>query len=268
MLNYVEIKDTVYRKIDGVELKLDLFVPREKNEEKIPCCVFFHGGGWIEGGKKDVEGFPLITDKIVGSGAAVASVEYRLVGKNGGGFPQSVEDCLYALKFLDEQSICPINRFRKGLFGISAGGYMALMAALAQNEFGVFSPVAAVADMCGIVWFGGKDGVFDKIKTPETTLGFIRDFLGGRSPEMTAPVEFLTSSPQRPKLLIVHGDNDECVNVLSSREFYARAKKAGYDAEYLEVKNSNHTFYPVGGALIPKAQILFDKIGDFLAKSI
>ena len=35
MLNYVEIKDTVYRKIDGVELKLDLFVPREKNEEKI-----------------------------------------------------------------------------------------------------------------------------------------------------------------------------------------------------------------------------------------
>ena len=85
---------------------------------------------------------------------------------------------------------------------------------------------------------------------------------------MTSPVEYLKTSPQRPKFLIVHGDNDECVNVNSSREFFKRAVQEGYNAEYLEVKNSNHTFFPVGGRLVPNAQTLFGKIGDFLAKNI
>ena len=268
MLNYSEKNDIVYRKSDGAELKLDMLIPEKKREDRIPCCVFFHGGGWKEGGKTDVKGFPLITDRIIESGAAVASVEYRLVGKNGGGFPQSFEDCLYALKFLDEQQICPINRFRKGLFGISAGGTMACASALMQERFGIYSPVRAVADMCGVVWFGGKDEVFSEIKTPPTTEVFIKNLLGGHDPNMTSPVEYLSVSPQRPKFLIVHADKDECVNVQSSREFCKRAKQAGYDAEYLEVKNSNHTFFPVGGRLIPNAQTLFGKIGDFLANNI
>lgn len=268
MLNYEEIRDIIYRETNGVKLRLDMLVPTEKKDEKVPCCVFFHGGGWKEGDKKDVGGFPLITDRIIASGGAVASVEYRLVGKNGGGYPQSFEDCLYALKFLDEQTICPINRFRKGLFGISAGGTMALMSAFSQKKFGIFSPVSAVADMCGVVWFGGNDKVFSKIKTPEATEGFIKNLLGDKAPNGTSPVELLDESPQKPKLLIVHGENDECVNVCSSREFFARATEAGYSAEYLEVKNSNHTFLPSGGRLIPNARTLYDKIGDFLAKNI
>lgn len=268
MLNYEKIKDIVYRETNDCDLHLDLLVPRAKNDEKIPCCVFFHGGGWKEGGRQDVDGFPIITDKIIESGGAVASVEYRLVGKNGGGFPQSFEDCLYALKFLDEQTICPINRFRKGLYGISAGGTMACASALMQERFGIYSPVSAVADMCGVIWFGGNDRVFSEIKTPSATEGFIKNLLGGQDPNMSSPVEYLKTSPQRPKFLIVHGDNDECVNVKSSREFFNRAVHEGYNAEYLEVKNSNHTFFPVGGRLVPNAQTLFGKIGDFLAKNI
>ena len=45
MLNYEKIKDIVYRKTNDCNLHLDLLVPRAKNDEKIPCCVFFHGGG-------------------------------------------------------------------------------------------------------------------------------------------------------------------------------------------------------------------------------
>ena len=51
MLNYEKIKDIVYRKTNDCNLHLDLLVPRAKNDEKIPCCVFFHGGGWKEGGR-------------------------------------------------------------------------------------------------------------------------------------------------------------------------------------------------------------------------
>ena len=68
MLNYEKIKDIVYRKTNDCNLHLDLLVPRAKNDEKIPCCVFFHGGGWKEGGRQDVDGFPIITDKIIESG--------------------------------------------------------------------------------------------------------------------------------------------------------------------------------------------------------
>ena len=77
MLNYEKIKDIVYRKTNDCNLHLDLLVPRAKNDEKIPCCVFFHGGGWKEGSRQDVDGFPIITDKIIESGGAVASVECR-----------------------------------------------------------------------------------------------------------------------------------------------------------------------------------------------
>ena len=79
MLNYEKIKDIVYRKTNYCDLHLDLIVPRAKNDEKIPCCVFFHGGGWKEGGRQDVDGFPIITDKIIESGGAVAAAKTAAV---------------------------------------------------------------------------------------------------------------------------------------------------------------------------------------------
>lgn len=267
-MNYTEKKNVLYRTVNDTNLFLDLYLPKKTNYEKLPCCVFFHGGGWCEGSKEDVKSFPLITDELFNAGFAVASVQYRLVGKNGGKFPDSVEDCLYALKYLDEQTIFPINRFRKGVFGISAGGYMSLMAALSQKHFGIYSPVSAVADMCGPICIGGDDKFFLELEMEPTAKTFFANFLGDSNPYGSNVCDHLKSSLQRPDILVIHSDRDTTINPKTSDEFYERALKEGYNINIIRVKNGNHTFCPVGGTMSPKPQDLYKAIGEFLVQNL
>ena len=274
--NYAEYKNIVYKKTDKHNLKLDLIIPKDGREgENRPCAVFFHGGGWIEGGKEDIWGFPLIIDELCLNGFAVASVSYRLVGK-GGGFYQSVEDCIDALRFLDIQDIFNIDPNRKAVFGISAGGYMALMSAFSQDLFGKKSEISAVCDMCAPKFICMPGNPEEEVVHPVQTQKFFADFL---SDSVEAPLKHLAYGIKslcdparlagmynlRPNVLIVHGECDECVNPEASRKFYRLLREKGKYAEYLEVENSLHTFSGKDGQMIkPNLQTVMRAIAEFI----
>lgn len=257
-------KDIPYRTVDGIVLRMDLFFAKSDTDTPRPCALFFHGGGWREGCKEDVRFFPLITDLLLESGFVVGSAEYRLVGKNGGGFPQSVEDAMEAIRFLDRQSAVRIDPFRKAVFGISAGAHLALTAVLTDDPQR-FSPVKTVVDLCGPAYMGGQRKPFCEVVMPPTTQKFIRDFVGSGNPEDASPLCLCEHPPQRPSVLIVQGDSDECVNPGISRMLYDRLMSNGFFAEYLEVENSNHTFHALPGtSLYPDAGTLYRTIGRFI----
>lgn len=254
---------------DGVSLALDLYTPDPVPEEPMPCALFFHGGGWREGSKRDLWGFPLIIDELLPRGIAVASASYRLYGVNGGKFPDSIEDCLDALIFLDKMDNPRINPARKGVFGISAGGYCALMCAFYQHIADKHTDICVIADMCGPVYMQ-QSKIESVVHTPPTTAGFIRDFMAGKDFGANCnAVDIMQDSSQRPSLLIVHGESDECVDPEGSRILYKKARSLGLYTEYIEVENSLHTFSTSNGKPIrPKAQELFKYIGEFIAENI
>ena len=111
--------DLVYAKHGDREMKLDLYVP-EKGNGPFPIVVWIHGGGWIEGNKKDC--LPL-NFGYCQNGYAAASLSYRFT--NVAPFPAQIEDCKAAIRWLKahakEYNIDPNNI---GVWGGSAGGHL------------------------------------------------------------------------------------------------------------------------------------------------
>jgi len=257
--------DIPYFSENGTTLLVDFYAP-EKEEMNAPCVVFFHGGGWIDGVKEDVCWFPMIAETLIRNGYVVASAQYRLVGKNGGGFPQTVEDVIRVLEFIDRQSVVSVDKTRKAVWGISAGGHLALMSALYQHHTDMQSPVKAIVDMCGITYLCGSAYSFND---PPTTKGFIKGLMGDFENESGNPLDLLKTCPQRPAMIIIQGDSDECVDPDNSRVLYRLATEYGYKTEYIEVKNGMHTFNPTPGNRInPSMTEISNRICNFIKDNV
>lgn len=92
-----------------------------------PTVLLIHGGGWAEG---DRSHFNAIAPLFARHGIQAVSMNYRL--SPGHRWPAQLDDVLLALDFLRQQQV-DLNRI--ALWGHSAGGHMALMAAITKPEW-------------------------------------------------------------------------------------------------------------------------------------
>ena len=98
-----------------------------------PVVVLIHGGFWrLPYGLELM--WPLAHD-LVGRGFAVANLEYRRLGEDGGGWPGTFDDVAAAFRKLGvvatEDDGGRLDLDRIGVVGHSAGGHLALWAASA-----------------------------------------------------------------------------------------------------------------------------------------
>lgn len=111
--------------------KIDLYLPPEASPEApVPLVVFFHGGGFMAGDRRDMQ--VAIYLGVLNHGYALASVGYRVSSEAQ--FPEPVRDCKAAIRRL--RAIAPaygIDPSRIAVAGNSAGAYMALMVACTPN---------------------------------------------------------------------------------------------------------------------------------------
>ena len=99
--------------------KLDLYLP---DSAEFDLFVYFHGGGLCAGSKSEIEPF---VDAFTGANVAVASIEYRMYPTAK--YPEFIEDCAYAVRWLKDN----VERWGKCkrifIGGTSAGGYISMM---------------------------------------------------------------------------------------------------------------------------------------------
>ena len=100
-------------------LKFDLHLPEC---EVFDLFVYFHGGGLEKGGKGGVEVFAA---PLAERGIATASIEYRMYPDAK--FPDYIEDCAEAIRFLCDYVGEYGKRRRLYVGGSSAGGYLSMM---------------------------------------------------------------------------------------------------------------------------------------------
>ena len=83
---YSVIPDITYQRAGGIDLKLDVYRPRDVNGPN-PTLMYIHGGGWTNGSK---EGSSLTFLPYLEMGWTVVNVAYRLA--DAAHAPAAVED--------------------------------------------------------------------------------------------------------------------------------------------------------------------------------
>ena len=92
-----EVLDVIYKKVDGQELSLDLFLP---DYSSFQTFVFFHGGG-LEGGDKG--GANVFVKNLTDAGVAVVSADYRLYPTAK--YPDFIEESAGAIRGVDRHGL-------------------------------------------------------------------------------------------------------------------------------------------------------------------
>ena len=216
---------------------LDLYLP-EDGEGPFPTIVFFHGGAFWGGSRKDFQCIYAL--KGILRGYAVASVDYSLC--DDALFPAGVQDCMAAVRYLRKHAAqYKLDPERIAVMGDSAGAYMAAMVAgaatnpalMEQDRENGDTPgnVQAMVGLFGVYYLTQQSYFTEEKRLSPDPLqpkldNFADLFLGincREHPNMAAmadPASYVTA--EYPPALIQGGTEDEIVPYEASVNFAGR----------------------------------------------
>ena len=226
----LKTKDIVYSIVDGHELRLDVYRPKN-SEGLLPVIVSSHGGGYFYG---DKELYRFYCMNLAERGFTVVNYTYRLAPEDK--FPAAVMDT-HAVYCWVGENIAKYNGDPEKIMAIgdSAGAQLAShYAALYSNPdfaalYGIKMPgtfkIRAVSVACGL---------YDIIEraTSENGEDFIHDYLGtgfDLSDKRIDVMRYITAAFPPAFVFSCHGDflmpkAEPFVKLLQSRGAYAELK--------------------------------------------
>ncbi|HEY2962496.1 MAG TPA: alpha/beta hydrolase [Pyrinomonadaceae bacterium] len=247
--DYDIFPNVTYAKASNAELKLDLYLPKNRTNPT-PTLILYHGGGWVDGQKERNVLFLL---PYLSMGWAAVNVEYR----NGhqAPAPAAVEDCRCALRWLTYHAReYSLDASKFVLTGTSAGGHLALITGMLppQNVFDrqcvidggdrwntakVPEPkVAAIVN-----WFGIGD-VADIVEGPNAR-NYAREWFGSMNnaellAKQLSPVNYVR--PGLPPIITIHGEDDDVAPYSHAVCLHSMLDKAGVPNKLITIKGRKH----------------------------
>jgi acetyl esterase/lipase len=110
----------------------DLYLPQGATATPFPAVVIVHGGSW-DNGRNGTPGTTLLAQSLAQHGYVVFDINYRLVGQ-GGEYPNDIQDVLDAVAYLQTHAgQWNVDLHKLAVVGVTAGGYLALMAGYRAN---------------------------------------------------------------------------------------------------------------------------------------
>jgi acetyl esterase/lipase len=220
----------------GRKEKLDLYFPNGPRRSDRPAVVFIHGGGFTGGDKAEYRSASVSAD-LCRVGYVVVSCNYVLGPKDKPGvWPRNIADCRNAVRWVRAHAKeLGVNPDKIAVAGGSAGGYLALMVGLSDDQTGPggdpqakhSAKVSGVIDMYGVINFS-KHG---KGVVP-----------GVSAAEQAAYLPENQCYPQDPPVLILHGTADTTVDISQSEDMAKALRAAKVSHEYVVVEGAPHTF--------------------------
>jgi len=246
---------------------LDIYLPAE-TKGKVPLVIFIHGGGWLSNDKYADMGYMKETvAEIISQGYALASIDYRF--STQAIFPAQILDCNRAISFLyDHADKYGFDRERLALMGFSAGGHLASLVGLSENNdvSAFYMPgtsksfrFQAVVDFYGpaeLILFPGADDE----KSPEGLLIGAAPLDRPDLAKAASPVTYVDQDD--PPFLIIHGEKDDLVSPRHSQLLSSWLSVAGVPNELIIVKDAPHF-----GAMFD-ADPIRKKVMDFLGEHL
>ncbi|HEV2862150.1 MAG TPA: alpha/beta hydrolase [Pyrinomonadaceae bacterium] len=243
------VPNVTYSVANNTELKLDLYLPKDRSAPR-PTLILFHGGGWVAG-QKENNVFYLLP--YLSMGWAAVNVEYR-VARNSLA-PAAVEDCRCALRWATyhakEYNLDP-SAFV--LTGTSAGGHLALMTAMlpAGSPFDRQCPTAdntrwreatePPLKVAAVVNFFGITDVAELLEGPNAK-HYAVEWFGSLSNRAELALQLSPINHVRaglPPVITLHGDADDIVPYSQAVRFHAALDKAGVPNRLVTVRGRGH----------------------------
>jgi acetyl esterase/lipase len=235
-----------YRSLQGWRpLCLDLHLPLVPRADPMPVVVYVHGGSFLAG-------IPAMGPwhTLPQQGIAVASVSYRLAGEAS--FPEPVEDVRAALAWIATHATdFHLDVDRVALWGSSAGGYLAGLAALTGRRR-IGRPIddpTAVPKLAALVLHYPltdparlrEDGVHQSPAELDALDRIMAAFFEpGPAQVSRSLLDHVAGAEYLPPVLLMHGDADRRVGCGQSRRLHAALVDAGARAELTVVPGADH----------------------------
>lgn len=227
--------DVVYGHKDGMALTYDVIQPENANGAAI---IFMVSGGWNsrysppEGAAKRFSG-------MMDAGYTVYMVRHGSAPRFK--VPEAVADVQKAVTHIyDNADSHGVDPERLGVFGGSAGGHLSLMLGCATGPVGEEPDedakagkgrVAAVVayfppiDLRSIV---GPNERFPALEFSQDDAAYV------------SPILHVT--PDDPPTLLIHGDKDELVPILTSETIHAAFKEHKVETDFITISGAGHGF--------------------------
>ncbi|WP_434599563.1 alpha/beta hydrolase fold domain-containing protein [Streptomyces sp. A5-4] len=240
---------------------LDVHVPPA--DAPVPAVVWIHGGGWLDGDRRyppPTVPVTLLHGSVLGAGLALVCIDYR--HSLEAPFPAQLHDVKAAIRYVRHYAgDFGIDPERIGVWGESAGGHLAALAALVtpgspdghalEGNEGVregHSAVQAVVD-----WYGVSElGALLSHPMPHMPPGVefpdpYAALLGGtveERPELAriaSPVTYAAGATP-PPFLLVHGTRDALVPYSQSEALAKALRAVDGDVTLQPVDGADHIF--------------------------
>jgi acetyl esterase/lipase len=246
---------------------LDIYLPKN-SKGKIPLVVFIHGGGWLSNDKyADIGYMKSTVSEILESGFALVSIDYRF--STEAIFPAQMLDCNAAISFLvDNAEKYHLDVERMVIMGFSAGGHLASMVGLANNNnVEAFYLPGSNRDFKpkGVVDFYGPADLtlFPGADDPNSPEGLLIGAAPLDRPDLAknaSPISFIDEND--PPFLIIHGEKDNLVSPRQSHLLHSWLNVTGVPSELIIVKDAPHF-----GAMFDVEEIRM-KVMGFLTENL
>ncbi len=272
-VNRVEITRTelVFSEPQTGPLLMDMIVPAGDRRMPLPVILWLHGGGWALGDRFLA---PDLSRCFAARGFAMASIEYRLSGQET--FPAQLHDVRAAVRYLrGNADRLGLDPRAIGLWGSSAGGHLAALAAVTGHieqldgepdagQSMVDASVQAVAEGYGPVDFE----LLVRQATPvQPALGGSNSFeaklLGGLPQDrpdqarQASPLTYVSSAA--PPFQISHGTADVLVPPNQSVLLHEALTAAGVETTLYLIDGFRHGFLnPAGAVEVPGPKVMDD----------
>lgn len=227
-------ENVVIGKAGDRDLTGNLYLPPLLSERR-PAMVIVHGGGWRKGSPRGVSGFGEFLSQV---GFICLCPAYRLSGEAH--WPAQIHDVTCAIRFLKaNHKQLGLDRERIGITGDSAGGHLALMAAVNADFDGSggyaeeTSNVKAVGAMYGPVRVG-------KTRADGSSLDLLPPTAKNADYSSASPIDY--DLAEFPPCLLIHGADDPAVPLSGTLELYTKLVELGRTVEFHSFAGEGHAF--------------------------
>jgi acetyl esterase/lipase len=233
-------KGIVFAKNPELEMELDLFLPKARSGQSLPCIVCIHGGGWRVHRRAWFNGHAAF---FATQGFAAVSIDYRM-------FPAiesmvaCIEDCKAAVRWIRAHAeTYGIDPERIGAVGGSAGAHLCAM----------------LATTAGVKALEGSGGHQDQSSVIQAAVGYCTPVFnpekadagsrGWLTPEVAGLISpYVNVDRDSAPILLIHGNADKTVPIENSRDLHAKYQSMGAYAELMVLEGKPHVFYTNPGA--------------------
>jgi acetyl esterase/lipase len=233
-----------YAQVGGQSLRLDIYSPRHP-VGKLPVVVWIHGGSWNSGSKDFCPiGF------MAAQNLAIVSMDYRL--DTVAPFPAQLHDCKAVIRWLRANAEkFNLDEKHIGIFGVSAGGHLALLLATTADRPQLEGEVGGNLDFssrvqCVCAFYPPTDlnRLVTDPKIRANANGEVAKLIGGAVAQNMDKANFASPLFYVDKncapVFLMHGGADTLVPPEQSRIFYAALQQAGVEAQLEIIPKKGH----------------------------